>query len=82
MVNCWIDFKSHRGARKLAEISIEEEGWTIKELDREFETGRESYDGEEEDFRYLEEAERDGWCFVFYTYPHDAPDKDDDPSAN
>lgn len=56
-MNCWIGFKSHWGARKLAEIAIDDEGWLIRKLDEELETGREYYKGDEEDFKYLQEAD-------------------------
>lgn len=71
--NCWIDFKSHWGAQKLAELAIADRGWDIERLDREFETGREFYRGDEDDFQYFEEAERDGWSIVLFTYGHDTP---------
>lgn len=73
-VNCWVEFKSHWGARKLAEVAIEDRGWTIDKIDREFETGRDCYKGDEEDFQYFEEAERDGWSIVFITYDNVASD--------
>jgi hypothetical protein len=76
-VNCWIEFKSHWGARMLAEMAIEDAGWSVTKLDRELETGRDFYKGDEEDFQYFEEAERDGWSFFFHRYSKDAPDKGD-----
>ena len=76
--NCWIDFKSHWGAKQLAELAIKDYGWDIKRLDRELETGKDYYKGDEDDFKYFEEAERDGWSIVFHTYDHNAPDKDAD----
>jgi hypothetical protein len=75
-VNCWIDFKSLSGAKKLAELAIDEDGWIIEKLDWESEVDHSCYNETDDDYQYFKEASEDGWSFVYHTYGHDAPDKD------
>lgn len=70
-VNCWIHFKDGWGAKCLAQVAIDQEGWDVQTVENEGATGRQDYTGEEPEYANLQQAEQDGWSFVYECYDHE-----------
>src|SRR5215208_4026538 len=76
-VNCWINFKDHAAAEKLAKLLIRDAGWIPGKKVNVSEV-RKKWCKKESDQRYYSEALRYGYTLVFNTWPKDAKDADID----
>lgn len=70
-VNSWIYFKDEWGAKCLAQIAIDQEGWDVQSVETEGATGRHLYTGEEPEYANVQQAEQDGWSFLYECYDHE-----------
>ena len=71
-VNCWINTACMEEAETVARKVIEAQGWVVHSLEEAFPVTREWYLALPESLRYFEEAEEEGACYVFHTWPADA----------
>ncbi len=76
-VNCWILYAWQDGAEHLARYEVEKE-WTITEMEEIFWYEIDDFDETHEDKQYFLQSQIDGGCFVYYYYPLDAKDEDDE----
>ena len=76
-VNCWILYAWQDGAEHLAKYEVEKE-WTIIETDEISWTELDDFDEVDEDKQYFLQSQIDGGCFVYYHYPLDAEDENDE----
>ncbi len=76
-VNCWILFAWQDGAEHLAKYEVEKE-WIITETEDVSWVEIDDFDEKPEEREYFLQAQIDGGCFVFYNYPLDAEDVDED----
>ena len=74
-INCWILYAWQDGAEHLAKFEVEKE-WLITEIEEI--TWIEFEDLEETDREFFLQAQTDGGCFVYYHYPLEAKDEDED----
>ena len=79
-VDCWINFVLQDGAELLARYYIEQSGWIPGEKEDERWVEAEDYEDEPQLLQYYQEAEEDGACFVYHTWPVDGEDDDSDDS--
>ena len=75
-VTMWIDTDSKDEAVKTAHKSIEEELWTVDELEDPIVVTEKSYDDNPEGLNGYFEAKKEGVYYEFYMY--DEEDEDDD----
>lgn len=70
-VNCWIAGRGRAEAEALAREVIREEGWRVEVLNEVRPITRAAYDGGRSPvgLARFEQAEADGDCFEFHTYP-------------
>jgi hypothetical protein len=71
-VNCWMDLPSIHEAKVIALRMIQEQGYSVCELDEEGEAFREHLEGEA--LECFEQAETDKTVLVFHCWPPDNPD--------
>lgn len=76
-VNCWILFAWQDGAEHLAKYEVEKE-WTIIKTDDISWIEIDDFEEDDEGKDYFLQAQIDGGCFVFYQYPLNAKETDDD----
>lgn len=77
-VNCWIESPSLGEAVSRAMAEVEGAGWRPDEVRRAHLTTRESYTGDDDGLEYYEQALIDQEVFVFYTYPIEDEDHEED----
>ena len=73
-VNCWINFSLQDGAEVLARYYIEQDGWLPRETHEHRWAEQKDYQDNPDDLQYYLEAESEGVCFVFNTWPLDEED--------
>lgn len=76
-VNCWIDFKIQDGAEELARYYIKQAGWVPGETEAARWVEKEEYREMPETLVWFTEAEEDGVCLVFHSWPVGAEDETD-----
>ena len=81
-VNCWIrsDGSDRHQAEKRAGDLIEEYGWSVEALEEGATVNSESYNPDDEDREFFEQALVEGEVLVFNTWPReeDGEEEDDD----
>jgi hypothetical protein len=73
-VNCWVKADSAEEAKRLASDSVRTEGWVIEAVEQEIRLVTEP---DEETRERFDQAEIDGSCYVFHTWPID--DRSEEP---
>ena len=68
-VNCWIRSGDHREAEEKARTLIQDYGWSVESLEEGAIVTSESYDEDEEDREFYEQALVEGEVLVFNTWP-------------
>ncbi len=76
-VNCWILYARQDGAEYLAKYEVEKE-WAITETEEISWIEIDDFDEEDEDKQYFLQSQIDGGCFVYYYYPLNANDENDE----
>jgi hypothetical protein len=81
-VNCWIrsDGSDRHQAEKRASDLIQEYGWSVEALEEGAIVNSESYNPDDEDHEFFEQALVEGEVLVFSTWPReeDGEEEDDD----
>lgn len=76
-VNCYILFAWQDGAELLAKYEVEKE-WTVIETEEISWIEVNDFKDNDENKEYFLQAQIDGGCFVFYKYPLEAEESDED----
>jgi hypothetical protein len=68
-ISCWINSNKHAEAEAIARQQIEKFGWNVegKEADRTI--SAEDYGDSRDDLKHFRDAQKQGSCFVFHTWP-------------
>ena len=77
-VNCWIDFLLEDGAAELAKFYIKQSGWTFLEFTEENLWFEEEECETTEQKQYFSDAKECGICLVWYYYPFESDEEDED----
>jgi hypothetical protein len=77
-VNCWIQSNDRHAAESRARKLIEEYGWSVEALEEGAIVTGESYDEDEEDREFFEQALVEREVLVFNTWPPGEEDEEDE----
>lgn len=79
-VNCWIrsDGSDRYQAEERAKALIHEYGWSVEALEEGAIVNSESYDEDDEDREFFEQALVEGEVLVFNTWPRGEDDEDEE----
>lgn len=81
-INCWINFVSQDGAELLARYYIEQSDWVPGEKMEERWLEAKDYVAQPELLQYYRQAEEEGTCFIYHTWPMGAGNDDSDNALN
>lgn len=78
-VNCWIRDDDRQSAEQRARDGIQEYGWSVESLEGETVVTSATYDADDEDREFYEQALMEGEVLVFTTWPRgDEEDEEED----
>jgi hypothetical protein len=77
-VNCWIQSGDRREAEERARTLIQDYGWSVEALEEGAIVTSESYDEDEEDREFFEQALVEGEVLVFNTWPPGEEDEEEE----
>jgi hypothetical protein len=71
-INCWVKAATPTEAENIALAEIKNEGWVIEEIEDPPST---DFERSHESAEYLSQAQVDGECYVYHSYPISDDDK-------
>ncbi len=78
-VSCWIKTQDAEDAEIQARKEIYKAGWLVQKKEDSFRVEEKQYGNAPQSLEYFRQAETDGECYVFHTWPFGAPEEEEDP---
>lgn len=80
-ISAWVAHSDDAIAEQIARDAIEEQDWRVEDVEERASISRDAYRDEPDKMEHFNQALVDGYCLVFFCWPPDGDDSDDEAPA-